>query len=137
MKYRKGAHCIYYTRYHLVFSTRYRRKILKQGMGAYIQGILLRSFNDRHPEIKIIEVKTDIDHIHVLCSIPPKFSISYAVRLMKGYSAHAMRKQFNYLNNVYYGTDGRLLSLHCRRRRRNYTKIHTIPGYCRSRPSHT
>ena len=75
-------------------------------MGAYVQSILIKSFQRRHPEIQIIEVNTDIDHIHVLCSIPPKISVSKAIRLMKGYSAHAMRQQFQFLDNVFYGSDG-------------------------------
>ena len=75
-------------------------------MGLYIQGILTKSFQRKYPEIEIVEVNTDIDHIHLLCSIPPKLSVSEAVRLIKGYSAHAMRKQFPFLNNVYYGSDG-------------------------------
>ena len=75
-------------------------------MGAYVQAIFFKSFARQHPEIQVLEVKTDIDHIHLLCNIPPKFSVSHAVRLLKGYSAHALRKQFDFLNNVYYGSDG-------------------------------
>ena len=106
MRYSKGAHSIYYTRYHLVFSTRYRHKIIKHGLGAYVQGILIKSFQRRHPEFYVIEVKTDEDHVHLLCGIPPKISVSNAVRFPKGYSAHAMHQQFKFLDNVFYGSDG-------------------------------
>lgn len=102
MEYRKGAHCVFYTRYHLVFVTKYRRKVLKRGMGAYLKGIMIKSLRRSYPEVEIIEVNTDEDHIHILCSIPPSLSISQTVQYIKGYSAHAMGKRFPFLKNVYH-----------------------------------
>lgn len=60
MNLRKQAHAVYYTRYHLVFATRFRRKVLKAGMGQYLC-ILMKAINRRHPEIEIYEVNTDQD----------------------------------------------------------------------------
>lgn len=77
MKYRKQAHAVYYTRHHLVFATRYRRKILKAGMGGYLT-TLMKAISRRHPEIEFIEIKTDVDHIHILASIATKMAISEA-----------------------------------------------------------
>ena len=75
-------------------------------MGAYASAILFKSLGRRYPGIEILEANTDLDHIHLLVSIPPSTSVSDAVKYMKGYSAHAMRKRFAFLDKVYYGSDG-------------------------------
>ena len=99
-EYSKQAHCTYHTRYHLVFVTKYRRKVLKPGMASYLQAIL-KNILRTYPEIDILEMNTDQDHIHLLVSIPPKMSVSYAVCLLKTNSARAMRKKFPFLANMY------------------------------------
>jgi len=105
MEYKKQAHAIYYTRYHIVISTKYRRKVLKRGMGDYLNRKILQ-VGKFHPEIEIMEINTDVDHIHVLVSIPPKMSVSEAIRLIKANTGKAMRKRFPFLDKVYWGVDG-------------------------------
>jgi len=104
MEYRKQAHAVFYTRYHLVFSTRFRRKILKAGMGQYLC-VLMKAIQRRHPEIEIIEVNTDKDHVHLLASIAPKMAISEAVRILKANTARPMYKKFPFLETVYHDGD--------------------------------
>ena len=62
MDYRKQSHAVYYTRYHIVVSTKYRRKILKAGVGDYLKKVVLQ-VNRIHPDIEVVEVNTDVDHI--------------------------------------------------------------------------
>ena len=100
MKYRKQAQCIYYTRYHLVFVTKYRRKALSEGMGVYCVGIL-RRICQNYPDLKLFEAKCDQDHIHFLISIPPKWSVSRAVNILKSNTARATRRKFPFLNQLY------------------------------------
>ncbi len=105
MEYRKQSHALYYARYHLVFVTKYRRKVLKHGMGAYLK-LTMRAASKIFPDVEILEQNTDQDHIHLLLSIPPKRSVAEVVRHLKGKSAHAMRRKFAFLERVYYGADG-------------------------------
>jgi len=105
MKYRKQSHALYYTRYHIVISTKYRRKVLKKGMGEYLKR-KVRQVSKFHPEIKIIEVNTNIDHMHMMVWVPPKMSVSSAVRLIKTNTGKAMRKHFPFLDKVYWGVEG-------------------------------
>ena len=105
MEYRKQAHAVYYTRYHIVVSTKYRRKVLKAGIGDYLQR-KIKQISGFHPEIEILEVNTDLDHIHVLVSIPPKFSVSEIVNMIKANTGGAMRKKFPFLDKVYWGVNG-------------------------------
>ncbi len=105
MEFSKSGHAVYHTRYHLVFSTRYRRKVLKSGMGAYMQ-VLMQAVSRRHPEITVLEVNTDRDHIHLLVEVAPKMAISDAVLLLKAHTARPMREHFPFLDKVYWGSDG-------------------------------
>ena len=55
----------------------------------------------RYPEIIIEKVNTDLDHMHLLASIPPKMAVSYAVNLIKSNSARLMRKRYKFLDKMY------------------------------------
>ena len=105
MEYKKQAHAVYYAQYHIVISTKYRRKVLRAGMGDYLKRKVLQ-VSKFQPEIEIIEVNADIDHIHLLVSIPPKFSISEVVKMIKAHTGTAMRRKFPFLDKVYWGING-------------------------------
>lgn len=105
MQFFKQAHATFYARYHLIFATKYRRRILKPGMGSYLTTIL-RRITKIFPDVAILEANTDQDHVHLLISIPPKYAVSEVVGRLKGGSARAMRRKFTFLNDVYYGADG-------------------------------
>ena len=88
-----------------MMTTKYRRKVLKGGMGEYLKE-KLKEISKHYPEIQLIEVNTDADHVHALVSIPPKVSVSHCVSVMKSNSGRAMRKKFPFLDKVYWGEDG-------------------------------
>ena len=110
MELRRQAHAVYHTKYHLVLSTRYRRKVLKHGMGKYL-GVLMKAINRRHPEIEIYEVNTDKDHIHLLLSIAPKMAVSEAVKILKCNTARGMYRKFPYLKDVYWDRESGIWSV--------------------------
>jgi putative transposase len=105
MDYKKQGHCVYYSRYHLVIATKYRRKILKAGFGEYLKNVII-GIGKQVPEIEIIEVNADIDHLHVLLSIPPKLSVSAMVKMLKAKTGLRMREKFPFLNKVYWDQNG-------------------------------
>ena len=105
MECKKQGHSVYYIRYHLVIATKYRRKILKDGFGEYLKKLML-GIGRQLPEIEIIEVNTDKDHVHMLLSIPPKFSISDVVKEVKAKTGLRMRRKFPFLDKVYWGKGG-------------------------------
>ena len=105
MDYKKQGHCVYYTRYHLVIATKYRRKILKEGFGEYLKSIII-GIGKQTPEIEVIEVNTDSDHVHILFSIPPKISISDVVKMVKAKTGLRMRNKFPFLDKVYWAKSG-------------------------------
>lgn len=105
MEYNKLGHCTYYTRYHLVISTKYRRKIFVSGVKEYLV-ILLKRIPRYYPEIQFVSINGEEDHLHILLSIPPKFSVSQAVNIIKVNIARELRKKFSYLEKVYWGNNG-------------------------------
>ncbi len=94
MKYKKQSRAVYYTRYHIVISTKYRRKYLKRKV---------QQIKKFHPEIDIIKVNTDIGYMHIMVSIPPKMAVSSVVRIIKANTGKAIRKHFPFLDKVYWG----------------------------------
>lgn len=103
MKYSRQTHAVYHTRYHLVFATKYRRKVFaKPGMASYMK-VIMTTIPRRHPEIEVLEVNTDKDHIHLLISIAPKMAIADAVRILKSNTGRMMVKRFPFIKQVYNG----------------------------------
>jgi putative transposase len=47
-----------------------------------------------------------LDHVHILISIPPKYSVSHVVKVIKANTAQKMRKEFLFLDEVYWGIKG-------------------------------
>ena len=105
MDFKKQGHCVYYSRYHLVFVTKYRRKVLKRGMGIFLK-IKIKEVEKLYPDLAILESNTDDDHVHILMSIPPKISVSKVVNIIKSNTGKSMRKKFPFLDKVYWEEDG-------------------------------
>ena len=81
-KYDSLAHTKYYTRYHIVFTPKYRRKIiynqLRRDIAEYIKRLCA------YKGVEIIEGHMMPDHVHILVSIPPKISVSSFMGYLKG-----------------------------------------------------
>ena len=71
--------------YHVVFAPKYRRQIIYREIKADIGEILRRLCQQKG--IEIIEANACPDHIHMLISIPPKYSVSQIMGYLKGKSS--------------------------------------------------
>ncbi len=80
MKLRKQGHCAYKCEYHLVIVSKYRRKILNDGAFSYFSELMKGVIHDGFPEVEVLESNHDLDHIHMLISIPPKMKVCDVVR---------------------------------------------------------
>lgn len=79
------SHTRYMCKYHIVFTPKYRRKIIYYKLREDIQGILKELC--KWKGVEIIEGHMMADHVHMLVSIPPKYSISSFMGYLKGKSA--------------------------------------------------
>ena len=71
--------------YHIVFAPKYRRKIIYGEIKADIGEILRKLCQEK--KVEIIEAEACPDHIHMLVSIPPYFSIAQFMGFLKSKSA--------------------------------------------------
>ena len=105
MKLRKQSHCIYKDEYHIVLATKYRRQVFNDGIFEYMQD-KLKEVREHYPEIEILEIEHDKDHIHMLISIPPKMSVGSVIRIIKINTSRRLKEKFPFLKDIYWGTDG-------------------------------
>ena len=105
MRLRKQAHCVYQCEYHLVMASKYRRNIFNEGSFAYFKE-LMKKLRDDMPEVEILTMNHDKDHIHLHLTIPPKFRISDVVRYIKSNTGRLMKRRYEYMRKAYYGADG-------------------------------
>ena len=78
-------HTKYRCQYHVVFAPKYRRQVIYGEIKADIGYILRRLCEQKG--VEIIEANACPDHIHMLISIPPKFSVSQIMGYLKGKSS--------------------------------------------------
>lgn len=78
--------CVYNCNYHIVFSVKYRKKVLNEDIENYIKKIIYEIAADKGFEVSTVEVG-DKDHIHLFVSAHPKISPSYIVKMIKGITA--------------------------------------------------
>lgn len=90
--------------YHIVFVTKYRRKILTKGVSRWLRPPFeqLRKYS---PDIEFIEIGIDRDHVHLYMLIPPKYAVSQVVNRIKVNTSRQMKRKFKFLKKVYWGTE--------------------------------
>lgn len=93
------AHTKWNCKYHIVFAPKYRRQIVYGKMKGEI-GKILRSLCERK-ETEIIEAELCPDHIHMLISIPPKYSVSQIMGYLKGKSSLMIFDKFAHMKYKY------------------------------------
>ena len=79
------AHTKWNCKYHIVFAPKYRRQVIYGKIKKDI-GIMLRKLCE-YKQVEIIEAEACKDHIHMLVSIPPKYSVSQIMGYLKGKSS--------------------------------------------------
>ena len=105
-EYIRADHCVYLCDYHLVFSTKYRRNVIaNEGIWKYLEQKFYE-VTEHYPRLRIKEINHDINHVHILISIPPQMSVGSVVRLLKTNTSRKIKTQFKFLQNLYFGTDG-------------------------------
>jgi putative transposase len=84
-----------------VWITKYRRRILNPGVKGYLSKIFPKVMKEM-PGCEIIELNIQVDHIHMLMVIPPKYAVSDVIGEIKQYTASKVREKFAWLEKVYW-----------------------------------
>ena len=98
---KKGWHCAYQTHYHIVFPVKYRKALLSEPVVTTIKQ-LTGELEERY-EFEMEQIGCDQNHVHLLCSFHPKYSIGQLVRLYKSITARELFKQHPQLKKDLWG----------------------------------
>ena len=90
--YSRGQHTVYYHRYHIVWITKYRYKILTRPVKERIREIIAQVAAELGVGIENGVVSTD--HLHVFVSIPPHVAVSDFIKRAKGRHRASSNRSF-------------------------------------------
>ena len=101
MQYASSSHCVYYHRYHIVWATKYRYKVLFGDVRLRARDICRQVCGENG--VEILHGVLSRDHVHMFVSVPPKIAIADLVRKMKGRSSYKLQREFPELKKRYWG----------------------------------
>ena len=100
-KYRKTSHTIYDIKYHIVFITKYRKKILRGELAKRVRELIREICKSN--EVEIIKGHVSLDHVHLFVSVPPHISVSKLMQYIKGKSSRKIMAEFKTVSKMYWG----------------------------------
>ena len=101
MSYCTGSHTKFYHRYHVVWVTKYRYKVLKGDMRVRIREIIRQTCNELG--VQIVKGVLSSDHVHMFLSIPPHVAVSTVMQRIKGRTSRKVQMEFPELKNRDWG----------------------------------
>lgn len=94
-KYKSNHSIVYSCQYHVIFCPKYRRKVLVDGADERLKE-LIREKQEQYG-YDVLDVEVMPDHVHLLIDVNPQVGIVKVVGQIKGFTAHALRKEFPWL----------------------------------------
>ena len=85
---------------HLVFVTKYRRRVFEARHVEYMRELFARLCSELDAEM--VEMDGEDDHVHILVNYPPKLAVSTLVNALKGTSSRRLRGEFPELERRYH-----------------------------------
>jgi len=67
---------------------------------------LLSQIPELDPDIEVVKLNVQVDHVHMVVVIPPKYAVARVVQYMKSQSAKALKAKFPFLRKVYFSREG-------------------------------
>ena len=102
MGFHRSSHSIFECQYHVVWATKYRKRVLTlPHEREFCEQVLRRTAAEFGMNILSLEV--DEDHVHLHIEIPPQRSVGKGIGILKSVSARLMFKRFNYLRKKLWG----------------------------------
>lgn len=94
-KYHHSDHSKYLLKLHIVFAVKYRKKLLAGNIDTDMKQILFEIAQEKGFEIDTMQ--SDIDHIHILVDVSPKFSAFQVVHQLKQISTFRIWKKYSHI----------------------------------------
>lgn len=99
--YKTGSHTQYDIEYHIVWTTKYRYKVLKGNVAERLRELIRQGCEARN--ITIIRGSIGKEHVHLLISSPPNIAPSQIIQYLKGRSSKLLQGEFKELKRKYWG----------------------------------
>ena len=99
--YRKTSHTTYDCKYHIVWITKYRKKVLGGQVGIRIRE-LIREICKRN-NVEILRGHVSKDHVHLFVSVPPHLAVSKLVQYLKGKSSYKLMQENKQISRLFWG----------------------------------
>ena len=99
-RFKKLSHTIWHCHYHIVWTPKYRYKILQGAIKQEVE-TCIRAFSEQK-KCEVVELNVQVDHVHLIVSIPPKLSVSDCAGIVKGRSAIRVLNRFKELRRKPY-----------------------------------
>lgn len=91
-RYSASKTCVYNLGYHLIWCTKYRRKVLSPKIELRLKELIRKKAEEI--EVEIEEMETMPDYIHIFVKSKPTYSPHFIVQQFKGYSSRILREEF-------------------------------------------
>lgn len=100
-EYSKSGHAAYDIKYHIIWVTKYRYKMLRGEIALRLRELIRQGCEARG--IVIVQGSVGSDHVHLLLSCLPSIAPSKLVQYLKGRSSRLLQEQFPELKKKYWG----------------------------------
>lgn len=100
-RYEKASHVYWRCQYHIVWTPKYRFRILKNKVGRDVYRCI--QVYCEQLGCKVVELNVQVDHVHLVVKIPPKLSVSKLMGALKGKIALKLFSKYPYLRKTSYG----------------------------------
>ena len=101
-RFKKLSHTLYECKYHIVMCPKYRHRIFKDEIAEYAKQQLY-SLCRQKELVEVLELNILADHIHMVVSIPPKYSVSAIMGYLKGKLSIRLFQKYERLGKRYWG----------------------------------
>ena len=101
-RFKRLSHTLYECKYHIVFCSKYRYRILKEAIGEYVRQQVYQLCKQKE-QVEVMELNVQPDHVHLVVSIPPKYAVSEFMGYLKGKMALRLFQQYESLGRRYWG----------------------------------
>ena len=99
--YRRSAHAMYDIKYHVIWVTKYRYKVMRGRVAERARELIRQICQAR--DVVIVRGAISPDHVHMLLSVPPNLAPAKVVQYIKGRASRLLQAEFPELGKRYWG----------------------------------
>lgn len=98
---RKNSHVQYDIEYHIVWTTKYRYRVIEGKIAERTRKLIVQGCNSMN--VTIVKGSIGREHVHLLVSCPPSLSVSKLVQQLKGKTSRTLQMEYKELKKRYWG----------------------------------